>query len=77
MTAVVKFRRLLPVVQCGLAALFGGWGLWERSAILNRVFTADGQTRWDTTAQFHVWPWPFKFAVVTNTPAFLCWALAS
>jgi hypothetical protein len=77
MTAVVKFRRLLPVVQCGLAALFGGWGLWERSAILNRVFTADGQTLWDTTAQFHVWPWPFKFAVVTNTPAFLCWALAS
>src|SRR5262249_32255987 len=77
MTVAVKFRRLLPVVQCVFAALLGGWGLWERAEILSRVFTADGQTLWETTARFHVWPWPFKFAVVTNTPAFLCWALVS
>ena len=77
MTVAIKFQRLLPVLQCGFAALFGGWGLRERSAILSRVFTADGQTLWDTTARFHVWPWPFKFAVVTNAPAFLCWALVS
>src|SRR5262249_34884148 len=32
---------------------------------------------WDTTARYHVWPWPWKFAVVTNTPAFLTWALIS
>jgi len=76
MTVALKFRRLLPLVQCGLAALFGGWGLTERSAILSRVFI-DGQTLWDTTARFHVWPWPFKFAMVTNTPAFLCWSLLS
>jgi hypothetical protein len=75
LTAAVKFRRLLPVVQCGLATLFGAWGLWERCAILSRLFTADGQTLWDTTARFHVWPWPFKLAVVTNAPAFLCWTL--
>ena len=54
MTVAVKFRPLFPVVQSGLAALFGGWGLWERSAILNRVFTVDGQSLWDTTARFHV-----------------------
>ena len=77
MKVAVKLRRLLTVVQCAFAALFGGWGLWKRSEILGRVFTADGQTLWDTTARFHVWPWPFKFAVVTNTPAFLCWALVS
>ena len=75
MRPTLQFQRLLPVVQCGLAALFGGWGLWERSANLSRVITADGQTLWDSTARFHVWPWPFKFAVVTNAPAFLCWAL--
>jgi hypothetical protein len=65
------------MVQSGPAALFGGCGRWERSAILNRVFTVDGQALWDTTARFHIWPWPFKFAVVTNTPAFLCWALVN
>ena len=75
MTGPVKFQRLLPVVQCGVAAVLGGWGLWERSAVLSRVFTTDGRTLWDTTARFHVWPWAFKFAVVTNAPAFLCWTL--
>jgi len=65
-----QFRALLPVAQCGLAALFGGWGLWERSTILSRPMFA-GQTWWDSTARFHVWPWPYKFAAIENLPALL------
>jgi len=30
---------------------------------------------WDTTARFHVWPWPYKFAVVSNCPAFFAGSL--
>lgn len=26
---------------------------------------------WDTAARFHVWPWPYKFAVILNLPAAL------
>ena len=70
----IQFRTLLPIVQSGAAALFGGFGLWQRSTILNRPFF-EHQTLWDTTARYHVWPWPFKFAVITNIPAFLAWAL--
>jgi len=65
-----RFRTILPFVHCGSAALFGGWGLWQRSAILSRPFL-EGQTLGDSTARFHVWPWPYKFAVVANLPAFL------
>jgi len=72
----IRFRTLLPIVQSAAAALFGGFGLWQRSTILNRPFF-EHQTLWETTARFHIWPWPFKFAVVTNTPAFLCWGLVS
>jgi len=72
--ARLRFRILLPVAQCGLAALFGGIGLWQRSAILSRPFF-EGQTLWDSTARFHVWPWPYKFAVVSNMPAFMAGAL--
>lgn len=32
---------------------------------------------WETTARFHVWPWPYKFAVITNVPAFLAGLLFS
>lgn len=35
----------------------------------------EGQTLWDTTARFHVWPWPYKFAAVSNMPAFMAGAL--
>jgi hypothetical protein len=66
---ISRFRTMLPTAQCGLAALFGGFGLWQRCAILSRPFF-EGQTLWHSTAQFHVWPWPFKFAVVSNVPAF-------
>jgi len=71
-----KFRTFLPIGQSGLAALFGAFGLWQRSLILSRpVF--EGQTSWETTARFHVWPWPYKFAVLTNVPAFLAGLLLS
>lgn len=66
----IQFRRVLPVVQTGLALSFGGWGLWIRNSILNQRFLGDS-TLWDSTARFHVWQWPYKFAVVLNIPAFL------
>jgi hypothetical protein len=69
-----RFRLLLPVAQCGLAAVFGGIGLWQRSAILSRPFF-EGQTLWHSTARLHVWPWPYKFAVVSNYPATLVGSL--
>jgi len=70
-----RFRTLLPLSQCALAAVFGAVGLWQRSAILSRPWFSEGQTMWDTTARFHVWPWPYKFAVVSNLPAFLAGSL--
>ncbi len=64
------FRRLLPVTQTVLAACFGGFGLWQRDQYLTSSWLG-----WNSTERFHIWPWPFKFAVVTNMPAFLVWAL--
>ena len=75
MARELRFRTLLPAAQCVFAVLFGGWGLWQRSAILSQPFL--GGTLVDTTASFHVWPWPLKFALVTNMPAFLAGALIS
>jgi hypothetical protein len=66
-----RFRVLLPLIQCPLAALFGGIGLWQRSAILSRPGFFEGTTMWETTVRFHVWPWPYKFAAVSNIPALL------
>ena len=71
-----RFRTLLPVAQCGLAALLGGFGLWQRSAILSTP-SFEGQTLWDSTARFHVWPWSYKFAAVSNLPAVLAGSFAS
>lgn len=75
MTRRIRFQTILPVVEFGLAALFGSIGLWERAEILNRPGFGAGQTLWDSTARFHVWPWPFRFAAVMNLPAFLGWSL--
>src|SRR5260370_2424836 len=72
-----SLRNLLPAVQSAIAVLFGGTGLWQRSAILSRPWFSEGQTMWDTTARFRVWPWPYKFAVVSNFPAFMAGALLS
>ena len=40
--------------------------MWQRNYILSHAFLG-----WNSTARFHVWPWPFKFAAVLNMPAFL------
>ena len=71
MAREIRFSSLLPAAQFCVAALFGGIGLWRRSAILSRPGFFEGQTMWNTTARFHVWPWPYKFAAVLNLPAFL------
>jgi len=71
-----RFRIILPIVECGFAALFGGIGLWQRSAILSRPFV-EGETLWNSTARFHVWPWPYKFATVSNMPAFMAGSFLS
>lgn len=65
----IRFRAILPLAQCVAAAMFGGSGLWERHFILDQP-VGDG-TWWDSTARFHIWPWPYKFVAVTNFPAFL------
>ncbi len=70
-----RFRVLLPVAETLSAAVFGGVGLWQRHQVLNQRIFGD-QTLWNSTARYHVWPRPFKFAVVTNIPAFLAGAVA-
>lgn len=70
MTFRNQLRTILPVTQTAIALLFGGWGLWIRDSILSRPFLGDSPL-WNSTARFHVWPWPYKFAVVQNMPAFL------
>jgi hypothetical protein len=71
-----QFRRILPVSQTALAMFFGGWGLWIRNSILSQPFFGNS-TLWNSTASFHVWPWPFKFAAIVNMPAFLVGFLLS
>jgi|HubBroStandDraft_2_1064218.scaffolds.fasta_scaffold76367_1 hypothetical protein len=72
-----QFRVLLPIVQGGLATLLGGFGLWQRSVLLSRPGFFDGTTLCDTTARFHVWPWPYKFAALSNMPALFAGMLLS
>lgn len=71
-----KLRRILPILQTVIAMTFGGWGFWIRNSILSGAFLGDS-IGWDSTLRFHVWPWPFKFAVVQNIPAFLIGLLLS
>ena len=66
----IQFRVLLPIAQTAMAVLFGGLGLWQRHEILDQPWLGGGPL-WNTTAAYHVWPWPFKFAVISNMPAFL------
>jgi hypothetical protein len=70
-----QFSRILPIAETFLSLLFGGWGLWIRNSFLSQRFL--NSTLWNTTASFHVWPWPFKFAVVQNVPAFVIGLLIS
>ena len=72
----IRFHILLPAAETVLAGLFGGIGLWQRNQILGRPFLGD-QTLRESTARFHVWPWPYKFAAISNMPAFLAGGLVS
>src|SRR6267143_1475879 len=76
MVAGNQFRRILPLSQTVLALFFGSWGLWIRNSILSQPFFGNS-TLWNSTARFHVWPWPYEFAVVLNMPAFLIGILLS
>jgi hypothetical protein len=76
MTQEAQFRKLLPIAQTFIAAIFGGWGLLLRDSIIRNSLG------WNSTLRFHVWPWPFKFAAILNMPAFIAgllvsWPLAS
>ena len=44
MSRRLRFRTILPVAEFVFAAVFGGFGLWERAAILNRPAFGAGQT---------------------------------
>lgn len=65
-----RFRKILPITQSLLAAAFTSWGLWERHVILSNAWLGE-----NSTARFHVWPWPLKLAIVLNFPAFLAGSL--
>src|ERR1700722_4279798 len=65
------FRKLLPLAQTFIAAVFGAWGLLLRDSIIRNSLG------WNSTLRFHVWPWPFKFAAILNMPAFIAGALVS
>jgi hypothetical protein len=38
----IRFRAILPAAQSVCAALFGGFGLWERSLVLGRPIGVSG-----------------------------------
>ena len=76
MVRETQFRKVLPALQTAIAISFGGWGLWLRNSILSQPFF-ENSTLWNSTARFHVWPWPFKFAAILNMPAFVVSGLLS
>jgi len=71
MAQEAHFRKLLPIAQTLVAAVFGGWGLWLRDSIIGNSLG------WNSTLRFHVWPWPFKFAAILNMPALIAGGLVS
>jgi len=76
MNGTLPFRFVLPIVQAISAIVFGGIGLHQRHQILSQtVFGA--QSLWESTARFHVWPLSYRFAFVTNAPAFLAAEITS
>ena len=46
------------------------WASPQRNHILSQPFFM-GTTMWESTARFHVWPWPYKFAAILALPAFV------
>jgi hypothetical protein len=70
-----RFRTWLPLSQCLLGGLFGLLGAWQRVSVLGQ--SEFGQSLWNTTARFHVWPWPYKLALSINLPSFLMGTLVA
>jgi hypothetical protein len=76
MAAEIRFRVILPLAQSVSATLFGGFGLWERSAFLDRPVFGN-QALWNSSVAAHYWPWTYKFAAVLNFPALLAGLLVA
>ena len=75
MFSSVRFCVLLPILQFILGGVLGGVGLWQRGQILNQpIFGSPASA---TTAVYHVWPWPFKLAVLINEPAVILGGLTA
>ena len=66
----IRLRWMFAGSGTAVAAVFGVAGLWERNRILSQPFF-NGSTWWDSTARFHVWPWPYKLAAICDMPAFI------
>lgn len=66
----LRFRLLIAIAGTGVVEAFAAVGLWQRNHILNQPFFM-GTTMWESTARFHVWPWPYKFAAILALPAFI------
>ena len=69
MLANLRSRIWVAVLATALAEGFGAVGLWQRNHVLSQHFFM-GQTLWESTARFHVWPWPFKVGAIWALPAF-------
>ena len=69
MLANLRSRMWVAVLATALAESFGAVGLWQRNHVLSQQFFM-GQTLWESTARFHIWPWPFKVAAIWAFPAF-------
>ena len=71
MPSHLRFRVFVAVSATAIAEGFGAVGLWQRNHILSQPFFFPGTTFWESTARFHVWPWPYKFAAIWASPAFI------
>lgn len=70
MLAHFRFRLLIAFTGTVIGQAFAAVGLWQRNHILSQPFFM-GTTMWESTARFHVWPWPYKFAAILALPAFV------
>jgi hypothetical protein len=69
-------RIAIALIAIVVTFVCGGLGTYQRDVILSQPFLGD-QTLADTTARFHVWPWPLKVAMTISLPAFLVAAVAA
>ena len=76
MNAITRQRKAIACAGFAIAVLFGGVGMWQRQTELGKPIW-DGKTLEQTTAVFHIWPWPLKLAMVVNLPAVLLGGMLS